>query len=45
MINNVNILKTWYRSFARPVGMHYNHCVSMSVRSIRFPHIPSGIGY
>ena len=25
--------------------MHYNHCVSPSVRSIWFPHIPSGTGY
>ena len=45
IINNNNILKTWYQNFARPAGMHYHHCVSPSVRPIFFPHTPSGTGY
>ena len=40
-----NILKTCYRNFARPAGVHCNHCVSPSVRPICFLHIPSGTGY
>ena len=32
IINKNNILKTWYRTFARPAGVHSNHCVSLSVQ-------------
>ena len=38
IINNNNILKTWYQNFARSAGVHYYHCVSPSVRSISFWH-------
>ena len=31
-INNSNTLKTWYRNFVSPVDMHYNRCVSSSVK-------------
>ena len=30
MINNNNILMTWYRNFALPTCVHYNHCVCLS---------------
>ena len=32
-IININIIfKTWIRNyFARPIGVHYNHCVSLTV--------------
>ena len=42
IIDNNNILKTLYRNFARPAGVHYNHCVSPSVRTICFPNIHFG---
>ena len=37
------ILKTWYRNFAWPTGVHYINTVW--VRSICFSHISSGMGY
>ena len=35
----------WCQNFARPAGMHYNHCASLSVRPIHFPNISSGTRY
>ena len=45
VINNNNILKIWYRNFARPTGVHYHHYVSLSIDLIAFHTIPSGTGY
>ena len=38
IINNNN-LKTWYRNI--PASVHFNYCVSSSVRPICFPQITS----
>ena len=45
IINNNNILQTWYRNIARPAWLHYNHCVCPSARPIYFPYISSGTVY
>ena len=43
-INNNIILKTWYINFTRPAGVHYNHCVSLTIRPMRSSHIrPLGL--
>ena len=36
IINNNNILKTWNRNFARSIGVHYKHCVCLSIHSFSF---------